>query len=89
MKPIGQVWTFAIGSPARPRAVIRALIEQGIEGATVQVATGLWHGKSERTVQAHIAGLTRAQAQAVGERLRVRFKQEAVYLESAGKAFLI
>ena len=89
MESIGTVYTFAIGKPATVRSVAQALTRLGIQGATILPAVGFWKGERERSVYVHIAGLDDASANAIAMSLRRTFKQEAIYVEARGEAFLV
>ena len=87
MTPLGAVWTFAVGSPATVEAVAKVL--QGeVKGATIIPALGFYEFQRENSVLVKVAGLNTVEAIALARVLRREFKQESVYLENAGQAWL-
>lgn len=88
IQDLGPVWTFAIGKPATPAAVAKALTAAGITGATIIPGIGLWQGQRERSVIVRIAGMREIDARRLARDLRHTFKQDAVYFEGAGRAYL-
>lgn len=89
MDALGTVFTFAIGKPATVKTVAKALTHLGIQGATILPAVGFWKGKQEKSVYVHIAGLEDSAAEGIAMALRRVFKQDAIYLEARGEAFLV
>lgn len=87
MTPIGEVWTFAVGHPATVDKVISLLRDEDIP-ATVFQATGVWEGEVEKSVVIKSAGLHRHSAEALARILRYEFKQDAIYVEANGQAWL-
>lgn len=87
MTPLGDVWTFAVGSPATVDAVAQIMTEEGIN-ATILPAVGVWKHEREDTVLVRVAGLNTVTAGMLARVLRSAFKQEAVYFEVGGKAYL-
>lgn len=87
MTPIGDVWTFAVGSPATVDEVAQVMIEEGIN-ATILPAIGVWQHEREDSVLVRVAGLNTVTATGLARILRSAFKQEAVYFEAGGKAYL-
>lgn len=87
MTPLGDVWTFAVGSPATVDAVAALLVEEGING-TILPVIGVWRHERESSVLVRVAGLNTVTATALARILRSAFKQESVYFEAGGKAYL-
>lgn len=86
---LGDVFTFAVGSPATDVEIAAALTRHSIDGATIVPALGVWKGQVENSNLVHIAGLTLLQARNVASMLAHEFGQEAVYLEHHGRASLV
>lgn len=89
MEQLGHVYLFAIGEPATPPAVAEALSDFGIAGATIVPSMGLWKGHVEQSVLVRIADMHLGEAAELAAKLRDRFRQEAVYVEEGGLAFLV
>lgn len=89
MTRLGPAYTMAIGSPATPDAVAAVLTSAGIQGATITEAKGLWRGQTEQTVLVNIAGISNRAVMRLARLLRRVFKQEAVYVQTTGLAFLV
>lgn len=61
--------------------IIEALKSQGIDGATLYTAAGIWNGEREETTVAICYGITEDQARESAEIMREILNQQAILFE--------